>query len=128
MDVPQMKPVVWVGSSLKDLKDFPNAVQADVGHALQAAQFGAKPMSVKPFAGFGGASVLEIVKNFQADTYRAVYTVQFADAIYVLHAFQKKSISGISTPRRELALIKSRLMQAQELFLQRQEAQRRKEP
>ncbi len=128
MDRPQMKPIVWVGASLKDLWDFPDEVQDDVGRALQAAQFGAKPVNAKPLSGFGGAFVLEIVQNFRTDTYRAVYTVQFSDAIYVLHAFQKKSTSGISTPRRELALIKSRLMQAQELFLRRVEAQRRQEP
>ena len=87
---PDDKPLFWVGSSLKDLRGFPEEVKDEIGFALYQAQRGLTPRSAKPLKGFTGASVLEIVDDFQTDTYRAVYTVQFADAVYVLHAFQKK--------------------------------------
>jgi len=80
-----------VGSSLKDLRGFPEEVKDEIGFALYQARRGLTPRSAKPLKGFTGASVLEIVDDFQTDTYRAVYTVQFADAVYVLHAFQKTS-------------------------------------
>ena len=85
-----------------------------MGFALYQAQLGRKAPSAKPLAGFGGASVLEIVDDFQTNTYRAVYTVRFADALYVLHAFQKKSKRGVATPKAELDVIKSRLKLAEE--------------
>lgn len=113
------KPVVWMGSSRKDLKTFPEDVQAHVGYALYGAQCGEEYASVKALKGFGGRSVLEIVAPHEGDTYRAVYTVKFADAIYVLHAFQKKSKSGIATPKTEIDLIRRRLADAERLHAQR---------
>jgi phage-related protein len=107
------KPVRWVGSSREDLRDFPEEVRRRVGGALWDAQLGLKASYAKPLRGFGGAGVLEIVDDFDGDTYRAVYTVRFAGVVYVLHAFQKKSRRSIATPKTELDLIKQRLMRAQ---------------
>ena len=109
----RIKPVFWMASSRKDLKAFPKAVQSDVGYALFAAQRGEEYRSVKALKGFGGRSVLEIVAPHDGDTYRAVYTVKFEDAVYVLHAFQKKSTKGIATPQREIDLIRRRLADAE---------------
>jgi phage-related protein len=103
------KPVRWVGSSKEDLRDFPAEVRQRVGGALWDAQLGRKAPYAKPLKGFGGAGVLEIVDDFDGDTYRAVYTVRFAGAVYVLHAFQKKSKRGIAMPKAELKLIEQRL-------------------
>lgn len=111
---PDDKPLFWVGSSLKDLRGFPEEVKDVIGFALFQAQRGLTPRSAKPLKGFTGASVLEIVDDFQTDTYRAVYTVQFADAVYVLHAFQKKSKRGVETPKGEIELVKARLKLAKE--------------
>jgi phage-related protein len=108
-DVPKTKALAWIGSSRKDLKEFPAEVRSAMGYALYQAQLGLKAVNAKPLTGFVGASVLEIVDDFQTDTYRAVYTVRFRDAVYVLHAFQKKSRKGIATPKADLDLIKSRL-------------------
>ena len=108
------KPVRWVGASREDLKAFPKDVQRRFGGALWDAQIGQKAPYAKPLKGFGGASVLEIVDDFDGDTYRAVYTVRFARVIYVLHAFQKKSKRGIATPKAELDVIRQRLKRAQE--------------
>ena len=115
MSMPDIKPLIWVGSSLKDLKAFPEVVKDEMGYALFEAQCGLKPIAAKPLKGFGGASVLEIVSDYQADTFRAVYTVKFGERVYVLHAFQKKSKQGIATPQAEIELIKRRLKQAEEL-------------
>jgi|ERR1043165_481193 phage-related protein len=126
MSVPDIKPLIWVGSSLKDLKAFPEAVKDEMGYALFEAQCGLKPIAAKPLKGFGGASVLEIVSDYQADTFRAVYTVKFGERVYVLHAFQKKSKRGIATARAEIEIVKSRLRQAGELhraWRREQEAQ-----
>jgi len=113
------KPVVWMGSSRRDLKTFPEDVQAHVGYALYGAQCGEEYASVKALKGFGGRSVLEIVAPHEGDTYRAVYTVKFTDAIYVLHAFQKNSKSGIATPKTEINLIRRRLADAERLHAKR---------
>lgn len=113
-DNDQPKPVRWVGSSKEDLREFPDDVRWRVGGALWEAQLGHKAPYVKPLKGFGGASVLEIVDDFDGDTFRAVYTVRFARAIYVLHAFQKKSKRGSATPKAELDLIQRRLKRAKE--------------
>src|ERR671938_2022452 len=115
MSMSALKPLIWVGSSLKDLRAFPEAVKDEMGHALFEAQCGLKPLSAKPLKGFGGASVLEIVSDYQTDTYRAVYTVKFGERVYVLHAFQKKSKRGITTPQAEIEIIERRLKQAEEL-------------
>ena len=110
----QPKPVRWVGSSKEDLRRFPEEVRRQVGGALWDAQLGLKAPFAKPLKGFRGAGVLEIVDDFDGDTYRAVYTVRFARVVYVLHAFQKKSKHGIATPRGELDLIEQRLKRARE--------------
>lgn len=110
------KPVVWMGSSKEDLKEFPDDVQDEFGHALWVAQEGDKYVSAKPLKGFGGASVLEIVEDYDGDTYRAVYTVRFAEAVFVLHCYQKKSRRGRETPKSDMELIKRRLKAAEELY------------
>jgi phage-related protein len=109
-----LKPVEWVGSSLDDLKEFPEEVQQVMGYALYLAQCGEKHDSAKPLKGFKGAGVLEIVEDFDSDTYRAVYTVKLINVVYVLHAFQKKSKHGISTPKKDIELIEARLKRAKE--------------
>lgn len=119
MDPGTLKPIRWIGSSLKDLKSFPAKVRSDVGFALYAAQNGEMDPSAKPLKGFGGSGVIEIVAPFFGDTWRAVYTVRFQDVVYVLHAFQKKSKSGIATPMKELDLIRQRLAIAERDYKQR---------
>jgi phage-related protein len=109
-----MKPVVWVGSAKDDLVAFPEEVRGAIGYALYEAQKGNKHPSAKPLHGFGGALVLEVVENFDGDTYRAVYTVRLAGRVYVLHAFQKKSKGGIGTPKAEIDLVRARLKRAEE--------------
>lgn len=113
--MPLIKSLIWVGSSLKDLRAFPEIVKDEMGFALFEAQCGLKPLSAKPLKGFGGARVLEIVSDYQTDTYRAVYTVKFGERVYVLHAFQKKSKKGVAAPQAEINLIKARLKLAGEL-------------
>jgi len=108
-----IKPVSWVASSYKDFRAFPDPVQDAMGYALYQAQIGEKHGSAKPLKGFSGAGVLEIVTDHVGDTFRAVYTVKFATAIYVLHAFQKKSKAGIKTPTEDLELIRRRLKAAE---------------
>ena len=93
---------------------MPEDVQDEVGHALWVAQKGSKHEDAKPLKGFGGAGVLEIVESHDGDAYRAVYTVRFEEAIYVLHVFQKKSTRGIETPKGDVDLIKRRLREAEE--------------
>lgn len=115
----ELKPVRWVGSSRRDLRGFPAPVRRDIGQALYAAQWGEEYHCVKALQGFGGRSVLEIVAPYAGDTYRAVYTVRFEDAIYVLHAFQKKSKRGVSTPKKEIDLIKQRLAAAEQDYRER---------
>ena len=111
---PDITPVIWIGSAKRDLRAFPDEVKDAVGFALYVAQQGGKHPDAKPLRGFGSAGVLEIVEDHKGDTYRAVYTVRLAGRVYVLHAFQKKSKSGIETPRAEINLIKSRLKRAEE--------------
>ena len=115
----ELKPVRWVGSSRRDLRGFPAPVRRDIGQALYAAQWGEEYPCVKALQGFGGRCVLEIVAPYAGDTYRAVYTVRFEDAIYVLHAFQKKSKRGVSTPQKEIDLIKQRLAAAEQDYRER---------
>lgn len=110
--VPGEKPLYWVGSSLKDITRFPAEVQRSVGFALSAAQYGGKHPAAKPWKG-EGPGVLEIVKDYDGETYRAIYTVRFANAVYVLHAFQKKSPRGIETRQSDIALVRERLKVAQ---------------
>lgn len=114
---PRLKPVVWIAGTKADLSLFPEDVKDAVGFALYDAQQGGKNADAKPLRGFGGAGVLEIVEDHDGDTYRAVYTVRFSECIYVLHVFQKKSKSGIKTPKAEIDLIKSRLKRAREAHI-----------
>jgi phage-related protein len=107
--------VRWVGSSRKDVRSFPREVRRDIGKALFAAQQGENDPAVKPLRGFGGASVVEILADFRGDTWRAVYTVRFSEAIYVLHAFPKKSKKGIATPKADIDLIRRRLAEVERL-------------
>ncbi len=116
MSILPLKPVEWIGSSLDDLKDFPDEVQQVVGYALYIAQCGDKHPSAKPLKGFKGAGVVEVVEDFDGDTYRAVYTIKFADVVYVLHSFQKKSKKGIATPKQDMDLIEARLKRAKEHY------------
>jgi phage-related protein len=109
-------PLEFIGSSRDDLSGFPQKVKSCIGFALRAAQKGGKHPDTKPLRGFGGAGVIEVVSDFDGDTFRAVYTVKFKGVIYVLHAFQKKSKKGIKTPQAEINKIKSRLKQAQALY------------
>ncbi len=107
------KPLHWVSSAKKDYLDFPVEVQNDMGYALGLAQLGAKHPKAKPWKG-EGPGVFEIVEDSRGDTFRAVYTVRFADVVYVLHAFQKKSKAGIKTPKDDVNLIAERLKRAME--------------
>jgi phage-related protein len=111
---PDLKPVIWLGSSLKDLRAFPEPVQDHIGYALYVAQRGGKHRDAKTLSGFGGAGVVEVVKDFRGDTFRAVYTLRYAGAVYVLHAFQKKSKTGRETPRRDIELLKQRLRECEQ--------------
>jgi len=108
-----LKPLKWIGSSLKDLRSFPDDVRYNFGYALYQAQNGEKSDDAKPLRGFGSAAILEVVEDDQGGTYRAVYTVKFSKAVYVLHCFQKKSTHGVKTSQRDIDLIKARLKEAE---------------
>ncbi len=108
----QETPLHWVGSAKADLMAFPEPVIDDIGYALGVAQLGGKHPDAKPWKG-EGAGVLEIVERFDGDAYRAIYTVRFEGALYVLHAFQKKSPSGIKTDKRDQDMVRERLKRAQ---------------
>lgn len=109
-----VKNLSFVGSSRKDIQEFPDEVREDMGYALFEVQKGGKPTTTKPLKGFGSAGILEIIENFDGGTYRAVYTVKFPKVVYVLHCFQKKAKHGIATPQKEINLIKQRLKTAEE--------------
>ena len=111
----QIKPLEWIPAAKKALKAMPDRVQDDFGYALYLAQIGEKSDYAKPLQGFGSAGVLEIVEDFDRATYRAIYTVQLEDAIYVLHCFQKKAKRGSETPGQEIDLIHERLKEAQRI-------------
>ena len=102
------KPLYWTGSTKKDLLALPDEVIDVFGFALFLAQTGRKHEQAKPLQGFGGAGVLEVVEDHMGDTYRAVYTVKFPEAVYVLHCFQKRSTHGIKTSKRDIELIRTR--------------------
>lgn len=119
-DLP-LKPVIWVGTSRKDLREFPEPVQDHIGYTLFVAQQGGKHQDAKPLVGFGGAGVVEIVKDFRNDTFRAIYTVRFAGTVFVLHAFQKKSKTGRKTPKADIELIRQRLREAEKIAFERSE-------
>lgn len=107
------KPVYWIGSSKKDLSVFPQPVKDVMGFALHQAQVGGKHEAAKPLKGFGGGGVLEIVEDHDGDTYRGVYTVKFPNAVYALHAFQKKSTTGSKTSKGDIELIRKNLKVAE---------------
>lgn len=109
-----LKPLYWIASSKKDLMSLPEQVRDVFGYALHLSQDGKKHSQAKPLKGFGGAGVLEIIEDCSGNTYRAVYTVKLIDRVYVLHCFQKKSKSGIETPKSDIDLIHERLKIAQE--------------
>jgi phage-related protein len=119
-EAPSLEPLIWVGSSRKDFCEFPEQVEDHMGYALYLAQRGAKHRDSKTLRGFSGAGVLEVIKDFRGDTFRAVYTVRFAGAVYVLHAFQKKSKIGRETPRRDVELIRQRLREAEQIAKERE--------
>ena len=114
MPAPLVKPVVWLGDSLRQLRTFPAGVQDEMRYAIYLAQCGQKHVTAKPLKGLG-TGVLEVVSDHRGDTFRSVYTVRFADRVFVLHAFQKKSKSGVTTPKADIDLIKQRLKQATEI-------------
>jgi phage-related protein len=110
---PGERPLDWIGSSKKDFLIFPEPVKDEMGNALGVAQFGGKHPSAKPWKG-QGAGVFEVVEDHAGDTYRAVYTVRFKDVVYVLHAFQKKSSTGIKTAQLDVDMVERRLKIAQQ--------------
>ena len=111
----QQKPLIWIGGSKRDLIALPLDERKFFGHALDFAQRGDQHDAAKPLKGFGGAGVLEIVEDDAGGTYRAVYTVKFAEAVFVLHCFQKKSKSGIAAPKEDMDIIRARLKVAEAL-------------
>jgi phage-related protein len=113
-----VRSLLWVASSKRDYGKFPARVQDTLGFELFLAQTGQHPPSAKPLKGFG-TGVVELVENFDKDTYRAVYAVRFGEAVYVLHAFKKKSKQGIKTPQHEIELVKQRLRDAEHDHTQR---------
>lgn len=110
-----LKPVIRVGSSREDLREFPEPVQDHMGYALYVAQRGGRHRNAKALTGFGGAGVVEVVRDYRGDTFRSVYTLRYAGAVYVLHAFQKKSKTGRETPRRDIEMIRQRLREAEQI-------------
>jgi phage-related protein len=114
-----IKPAEFVGSTKEDLAGFPDEVKRVLGFAIFQAQIGARHRRAKPLKGhkaFKGAGVVEVVDDFDGDTYRAIYTVRFAGLVYVLHAFQKKSKTGIETPKTEIDVVKARLLRAKQHY------------
>ena len=112
---PTERPLEWIGSSYKDLVALPAAVRRFFGYALSLAQVGDQHDAAKVLTGFGSAGVLEVVEYDRSGTYRAVYTVKFEEAVFVLHCFQKKSKRGIATPKEDRAIIHARLKVAEAL-------------
>lgn len=114
-----MKELDWVGSSKKDLLDFPIDIRKEMGHALYMAQLGDKHKYSKPLKGFGNAKILEVALDDGNGTYRTMYTIEFEEVVYVLHAFQKKSKTGIKTPKSDIDLVEQRLKRARQKYQER---------
>jgi phage-related protein len=114
--LPTAKPLEWMGNTRRVVQGFPKPVRQVVGQALYAAQIGDTHIDTKLLKGFGGASVVEIIADYDGDTFRAVYTVKFRGVVYALHAFQKKSKKGIKTPQKEIDLITHRLKDAEQHY------------
>jgi len=119
------KPLIWIGSSKRDLMALPVLVRKFFGHALHFAQNDERHDAAKELKGFGGARVLEVVEDDADGTYRAVYTIRFQEAVFVLHCFQKKSKSGISTPQRDMETIRIRLKAAEVVAKEMRDGQAR---
>jgi phage-related protein len=115
----RLQQVLWVRSAKRDFVKFPEAVRDSFGFALYLAQLGEHPSIAKTLKGFGHSGVVELIEDHRGDTFRAVYTVRFRGAIYVLHAFQKKSKSGAKTAKSDIDLIKQRLRDAEADYKQR---------
>jgi len=111
----ELKPLAWVGSAKRDLLALPEEVIDTFGYALYVAQMGKKHEKAKALHGFGSAGILEIVEDWRGNAYRAVYTVRFSAAVFVLHVFQKKAKHGIATPRQDMELIRERLKLAEQM-------------
>lgn len=114
--LPEARPLHWIGSSREDIRSLPGEVCDRFGFALRQAQMGLTPASATPLQGFGGAGVVELVEDYDTNTFRAVYTVRFRDVVYVLHIFQKKSKRGRETPREDMNIIRARLKEAEEEY------------
>lgn len=123
-DRPDPKRVFWVGTSRDDLREFPKGVRLVCGQAIFDAQMGTKHPDAKPLKGFGGAGTLEVVDSDRGNAYRAIYTVKFAGVVYVLHAFQKKSKSGVKTPQDEIDKVRRRLKEAEKHYADWKEQQK----
>ena len=117
------KPLFWIGSSKKDLMALPLSVRKFFGHALDFAQHGDQHDAAKVLKGFGGAGVLEVIEDDASGTYRAVYTVRFREAVFVLHCFQKKSKRGIATPKEDIEIIRARLKVAEAIVKEMRDGQ-----
>lgn len=122
-----MKRLHWLGSTREDIKDFPEDVRADIGFALYMAECGDKAYYAYPLVGFGGSKVMEVVSDDDGDTFCGIYTACFKEAIYVLHAFKKKSKRGIETPKHDMNLIKERFKRAQKHYKENYETKKGKE-
>ena len=116
-----MKRLFWIGRSREDLKEFPEEVQGEMGHGLYLAQMGDRHNHAKTLTGLGSAKIIELRETDRSGTYRLVYTVEMGGFVFVLHAFQKKSKSGIATPKQEIDLVKRRLKEAESLYKQLRE-------
>jgi phage-related protein len=119
-----VRPLLWIASSKRDYRRFPHQVQDQFGFQLYPARIGQHPPSAKPLKGLGSGTV-ELIDDFDGDTYRAVYTVRFGDAVHVLHAFKKKSKRGIKTPQGDIDLVKRRLKDAEHEHAQRFKEERK---
>ncbi len=119
-----LRPLRWLGSAYKDYLQFPGKVQDDFGFRLHLAQIGLHPQSAKLLKGLG-SGIVELVEDYDSDTYRAVYTVRFTTAVYVLHSFKKKSKQGIKTPQADIELIKRRLRDAEADYTETQKRERK---
>jgi phage-related protein len=115
----RLRQITWIGSSLDDLKKFPKSAQQEAGFNLYRVQEGKMPQNVKPLNGLG-SGIMEIITDYNKNTYRSVFVLNLGDDIYVLHVFQKKSKTGIKTPKQEIELIKRRLLIAKSIVKQRE--------
>lgn len=113
-----MRPLYWVGSSRRDLRSLPRRIVDVFGYALYLAQIGTKHGQAKPLRGFGSAGVMEVVEDWDGNTFRAVYTVRFAAGVFVLHVFEKKSKRGTATPKADLDLIRQRFQAAERMAVE----------